>query len=114
MLTYDCGTLEDRRTPVEDKDRFYSPEEKLADTTQEAKDVSVKDHTPLIVSHCGLELVDPYTRIYCEDFSLQSLQTVERKSEKARKSSAIRKKYSTGRPTGASNFQRDFTPMVVR
>ena len=72
-VTYDCGTLEDRRTPVEDKNRLYSPEEKFADATQEAKDVSIEDHAPVVVSHCGLELIDPYTGIYREDFSLQSL-----------------------------------------
>jgi len=81
-LTYDRGTLEDRRTPVEDKDRFYSPEEKLADATQEAKDMGIVDHTPVVVSHCGLELVNPYTGIYREDTSLQSLQAFERKSAK--------------------------------
>jgi len=81
-VTYDRGTLEDRRTPVEDKDRFYSPEEKLADATQEAKDMGIVDHTPVVVSHRGLELVNPYTGIYCEDTSLQSLQAFERKSVK--------------------------------
>lgn len=71
--TYDCGTLEGWRTPVEDKNGLYSPEEKLADATQEAKDVSVEDHMPVAVSHCGLELINPYTGIYREGFSLQSL-----------------------------------------
>ena len=78
--TYDRRTLEDRRTPVEDKDRFYSPEEKLANATQEAKDVGVEDHASVIISHCGLELVDPYAGVYREDFSLQSLQTFGGKS----------------------------------
>ena len=32
-VAYDRGTLEGRSTSVEDKDRFYSPEEKLADAT---------------------------------------------------------------------------------
>jgi hypothetical protein len=59
-LTYDRRTLENRRAPVEDKDGFDSPEEKLADATQETEDVGVEDHTTVIVSHRGLELVDPY------------------------------------------------------
>lgn len=72
-LTHNCGTLEDRRTSVEDEDGFYSPEEKFADAAQEAKDVSIEEHPPVLVPHCGLELVNPYTGIYCEDFSLQGL-----------------------------------------
>lgn len=72
-LTHDCGTLEDWRASVKDEDRFYSPEEKFANTAQEAKNVSVKDYSPVLVPHCGLELVDPYTRIYCKNFSLQGL-----------------------------------------
>ena len=72
-LTYDRRTLEDGRSPVEDKNRFYSPEEKLADATQEAKDMSIEDHTSIVVPHCGLKLVDPYAGIYREDFSLQSI-----------------------------------------
>ena len=32
-LTYDRRTLENRRAPIKDKDRFYSPEEKFADAT---------------------------------------------------------------------------------
>jgi len=72
VRTYDRRTFEDRRAPVKYKDGFYSPEEKLADATQEAENVSVEDHAPVIISHCGLELVDPYAGIYGENFSLQS------------------------------------------
>jgi hypothetical protein len=32
---------------------------------------------------------------------------------RVRKGGVAMKKYRTGRPTGVSNFQRDFTPMVV-
>lgn len=75
--------------------------------------MSVEDHTSVIASHCGLELVDPYAGIYREDFSLQSLQAFGRWSAEVCKDNEARNKYRTGRPTGASNFQSDFTPMAV-
>ena len=71
-LTYDRRTLEDRRPPVKDENWLYSPEEKLADAAKEAEDVSVEDYTPVVISHCGLKLVDPYAGIYRKDLSLQS------------------------------------------
>jgi hypothetical protein len=72
-LTHNRRTLEDGRAPVKDEDRLYSPEEQLADATQEAEDVSIQDYASVIASHRGLKLVDPYAGIDCEDFSLQSL-----------------------------------------
>ena len=38
--------------------------------------MSVEEYTPVVISHCGLKLVDPYAGIYCEDFSLQRLQAL--------------------------------------
>jgi hypothetical protein len=69
-VTYDRRTLQDRRAPVENKDRFYSPEEELADPAQETEDMSVEDHAPVLTPHRSLELVDPYAGIYCEGLSL--------------------------------------------
>lgn len=85
-MTYDRGTLKGWSTPVENKDRFYSPEEKLADATQKAKDVGVAYHTSVIVSHRGLELVDPYAGIYREDFSFKCLQAFQNKVSERLKS----------------------------
>ena len=58
-----CSALERRSGPVEHEDRANLVEEKLADPSEEAQDVSVPHHFPSLVPHGLHELDDPDRRI---------------------------------------------------
>lgn len=64
----DGAALEGGGSAVEDEDRLGTEEEELADAAEEAEDVGIANHLPLLVSHRLHELNHPYARI-CDPFS---------------------------------------------
>jgi len=72
--THNSVLLQCRCTPIENEYWLYPIEQQLADATEKAKDMSVHQCTTVFVTHGGLELVYPYTRIDCQDLAFHVLQ----------------------------------------
>ena len=62
-LTHDSVALEYWRATVEDKHRFDTIEEQLANATKKAENVCARERITIIVTHGCLELVEPYARV---------------------------------------------------
>lgn len=65
----DGAALEGGGGAVEDEDGLGAEEEEFADAAEEAENVGVSKHLPLLISHCLHELNHPYARIYSEFFA---------------------------------------------
>lgn len=72
--THDSIPLQHRGTSVEHKDRLDPIEEEFTDSAKEAQNVCVNQSPTLLVTHGGLELVDPDTGVDSERLSLHGLQ----------------------------------------
>jgi len=72
--THDGIPLQRRGTSVEHKDRLDPVEEEFTDSAKEAQYVCVDQGPALLVTHRGLELVDPDAGVDGERFSLHGLQ----------------------------------------
>jgi hypothetical protein len=72
--THDSIPLQRRGTSVEHKDRLDPIEEEFTDSAEEAQNVCVDQGPTLLVTHGGLELVDPDARVDSERLSLHGLQ----------------------------------------
>ena len=71
--------------------------------------MSIHQSATLLVTHGGLELVYPYTRIDCQGFALHVLQAG--KNLVSVSPPLTTNTHGTGRPTGSKRFHSDFTPM---
>jgi hypothetical protein len=72
--THDSVPLQRRGTSVEHEDGLDPVEEKFTDSAKEAQNVRVDQGPALLVTHGGLELVNPDAGVDGERFSLHGLQ----------------------------------------
>lgn len=72
--TYDCVSFQRRHTTVKDEHRTDAIKQELAYTTKKAQDVRVHEGATLFVTHSGLELVDPYTRVDREGLAFHGFE----------------------------------------
>ena len=61
VTAYQGSLLKSWCTSIEDKNRFYSIEQKFGYPTQETQYMSIQECLPVLVTHRSLELIDPYT-----------------------------------------------------
>jgi len=73
-MTYDGISLQRRGTSVEHEDGLDPIEEEFADPTEEAQDVCIDQGPALLITHGGLELVDPDAGVDGKCFALHGFQ----------------------------------------
>ncbi|SRR5712671_811531 len=106
--THDGIPLQCRGTSVEHEDRLDSVEEEFGDPTEEAQNVRVDQGPALLVTHGGLELVDPDARVDGKRFALHGFQSFQALSISDGERG---KPHNTGRPSGVNRSHRDLTPI---
>ena len=110
--------LQRRRTTVKNENRLGPKKQKLTNTTEESKQMSVTNHFTFLITHRFDKLYHPYTRVWKKE----KRKTIERGLRGIKGIKVLRDlptasvfparvSTETRRPTGESSSQRPWTPI---